>query len=159
MHTPTVQFISEDGQTVKLETNVASGGRPVIGDHLTVVYAPGDTVAPQISPASIGLLFGATLMLFIMSMLLFAAIQYARGADMAGIKSFSVGFVLRFLIPFGMLFLLSGMGYALWQYFAGKKDMPLWAAIICGFFSFVLLLTIPTFLRMAFGRTRSVRIR
>jgi hypothetical protein len=152
MHRPTVRFLDREGKTVTLETDISSGAEPVIGEKIKVVYAPGDSVAHELSLASIGLLFGAFLMLFIIGIILVGAIQYARGADMSGIRNFGIGFVMKFLFPFGMLFLLSGMGYALWQNFAGKKDMPGWAVGVCGFFCLTLLLVLPGYLKMAFAR-------
>jgi hypothetical protein len=154
MHTPVVQFISKEGRTIIIRTDVSRGAVPVIGDHLLVAYAPGDRVAQEISVASVGLLSGAALIMFIIALALFAVFRYALGADTKGIKSFSMGFLLRFLMPLGMLFFLAGMSYALWQYFAGKQDMPLWAVFVCGFFCLLLLIVIPVFLKLAFGKDR-----
>lgn len=157
MHTPTVQFTDQAGNVQLLETDIASGAAPVIGSTIKVVYAPGDTIAHELSFASIALLFGASLMIFIMGLILFAAIQYARGVNMGGITAFGLGFLMRFLFPFGMLFLLGGMGYALFQYFTGHKpDMPLWAVIVCCFFCLVLLMVIPVFLKMVYGKEKKI---
>ena len=154
MHTPVVQFISKEGRTIIMRTDISRGVVPIIGDHLFVAYAPGDRVAQEISAASIGLLSGAVLIMFIIGLGLFAVFRYALGADTKGIKKFSMGFLLRFLLPLGMLLFLAGMSYGLWQYFAGKQDMPLWAVFVCGFFCLLLLIIIPAFLKLAFGKDR-----
>lgn len=125
MHTPTVQFISEEGRTITVQTNTSSGGKPVVGDYITVAYAPGDEVAYDLSMGAIVFVLVGILLVFIMNIILIAIFQYARGADPKEIKDFTVGFIIRLLVACGMLFLLFGMSYALWQYFAGKKDMPL----------------------------------
>lgn len=157
MHTPTVQFTGGDGKQVTLETDISSGGEPVIGDTIVVVYAPGDTIAHELSFASIALLAGASLMIFIMGFILYGALQYARGANMKKFTAFAIGFVMRFLFPFAMLSLFVGMAYAIWQYFTGNKpDMPIWAVVVCCFFCLVLALTIPVFLKMAYAKKKEI---
>jgi hypothetical protein len=126
---------------------------------LTNVFSPTNAnAAHTLSIGEIALLFGASIMIFAMALVLIAVIKYAAGGSLSGITDFGLKFLMRFIFPFGMLFLLGGMGFALFQYFMGERpDMPLWAVIICCFFCLILILTIPAIIKMAYGKRNKIR--
>ena len=160
MYTPAVTFTGADGTRVDVPTDVSSRDRPIMGSQVTVLYAPGDTVAQEVSVTKFGLLLGASAMLFLMGLALVGALQIARGASTDGVRRIAARFVLLVLMPLALLGMLAGIVYAVWQYFAGARpDMPLWAVILCCFFSLVIPLMLETVVRMGLAPDSTWRTR
>jgi hypothetical protein len=141
MHTPQVRFTGPDGAPVELPSSVASSGIPVVGEQLTVVFAPGDTVAAELSARSVGLWLGAGVMLFILGYCLWAAVWYGMGRPMAGVATFGTTFLFRFLLPVVTLLMTAALGYTAFKYFAlGNPDgFPRWVGWLCTLFTLALL--------------------
>jgi len=141
MHTAQLRFLGPDGAWLELPNSVASGDEPVDGDTLKVVYAPGDRVASELSARSVGLWLGACVMLFILGYFLWAAVWYASGRPMDGVRDFGLGFLFRFLLPVAASLMALALGYAAFKYFVlGNPDgFPLWVACLCTFFTLALL--------------------
>ncbi|HCX80354.1 MAG: hypothetical protein A3E00_16355 [Curvibacter sp. RIFCSPHIGHO2_12_FULL_63_18] len=141
MHTAQVRFVGPDGETLELSNSVASTEIPNEGARLTVVYAPGDRSATELSPRSVGLWLGACVMLFILGYFLWATIWYALGRPMAGVSSFGATFLLRVFLPGVSLLMALTLGYVALKYFAlGNPDgYPLWVACLCTLFTLALL--------------------
>ena len=141
MHTPQVRFTGPEGETVELPSSVASSSVPVDGETLTVVYAPGDPVAAELSARSVGLWLGAGVMLFFLGYCLWAAVWYGMGRPMAGVATFGTTVLFRFLLPGVTLLMTAALGYAAFKYFAmGNPDgFPFWVGALCALFTLGLL--------------------
>jgi hypothetical protein len=141
MHTAQVRFTGPDGAPLELPSSVASTEIPVEGAQLTVVYAPGDRVAAELSARSVGLWLGASVMLFILGYCLWATIWYALGRPMQGVQAFGMAFLFRFFLPGITLLMTLALGYPALKYFAfGNPDgYPLWVAYLCTLFTLALL--------------------
>ena len=156
MHTAQVRFLGPDGAWLELPNSVASGDEPVDGSGLKVVYAPGDRVATEFSVRSVGLWLGASVMLFILGYFLWAAVWYAMGRPMEGVRDFGMAFLFRFLLPGVTSLMAAALGYTALKYFAlGNPDgHPLWVACLCTLFTLALLPLLVTLLTPAKGRRR-----
>ncbi|KQU80988.1 MULTISPECIES: hypothetical protein [unclassified Rhizobacter] len=156
MHTAHVRFVGPDGEPVELPSSVASSEIPVEGAQVTVVYAPGDRVAAELSARSVGLWLGASVMLFMLGYCLWAAVWYAMGRPMAGVAAFGMAFVFRALLPGITLLMMLALGYAALKYFAlGNPDgYPLWVACLCTLFTLALLPLLVTLLTPSRRRSR-----
>jgi hypothetical protein len=141
MHTPQVRFAGPDGIQVELPSSVSSSGVPVEGELLTVVYAPGDTVAAELSARSVGLWLGAGVMLFFLGYCLWAAHWYGMGRPMAGVAAFGTTFLFRFLLPGVTLLMTAALGYGAFKYFAldNPDGFPFWVGALCTLFTLALL--------------------
>ena len=141
MHTAQVRFNGPDGETLELPNSVASTDVPREGSRLTVVYAPGDRSATELSPRSVGLWLGACVMLFILGYFLWATVWYALGRPMAGVAAFGTMFLFRIFLPGISLLMALTLGYVALKYFAlGNPDgYPLWVAAMCALFTLALL--------------------
>ena len=141
MHTAQVRFTGPEGETLDLSNSVASTDVPREGSRLTVVYAPGDNHATELSPRSLGLWLGACVMLFILGYCLWATIWYALGRPMAGVAAFGAIFLFRIFLPGVSLLMALTLGYIALKYFAlGNPDgYPLWVACLCTLFTLALL--------------------
>ncbi len=145
MHRPTLRFRDDADKMITIESNTSSGSRPVIGSFVKVAYSNG--TLQVISIASILLYFGLAVMLSILGYLLLYALFYGAGLPRAALNRAGAFGLFHLLIPGGMLFMLLGMVYGIYDFFLGRGDMPVWAVIICFFFSIVLALAL-------FGYTR-----
>lgn len=141
MHTAQVRFTGTDGALIELPNDVASTEVPVEGTQLTVVYAPGDKVATELSARAIGLWLGAGVMLFILGYCLWATVWYALGYPMRGVADFGMAFLFRVFLPGVTLLLALALGYTALKYFVlGNPDeYPLWVACLCTLFTLALL--------------------
>jgi hypothetical protein len=148
MHTAQVRFVGPDGESLELPSSVASTEVPLEGAALTVVYAPGDRVAAELSARSVGLWLGASVMLFILGYCLWATVWYALGHPMKGVAAFGMGFLFRFLLPGITLLMVLALGYSALKYFAlgNPDDHPLWVACLCTLFTLALLPLLVTLL-------------
>lgn len=140
MHTPTLRFTDATGQTITEKGNVRSGSKPVIGSTVTVAYLPGEGVQ-VISVASIGLYIGLAVMLLILGFILMRVLFYVLRRNSVGLDSFGAGLIGYVVIGGSMLGMLAGMIYGVYSYFQPGSDMPLWAMLVCAFFSVVLALS------------------
>jgi len=158
MHTAQVRFLGPDGAWLELPNSVSSGDEPVDGSGLKVVYAPGDRVATELSARSVGLLLGGCVMLFILGYFLWAAVWYALGRPMAGVRDFGMAFLFRFFLPGVTSLMAAALGYVALKYFAlGNPDgHPLWVACLCTLFTLALLPLLVTLLTPA-GEQRKKR--
>lgn len=149
MHTPQVRFTGPDGALVELPSSVASSSVPVNGEQLTVVYAPGDRVASELSARSVGLWLGACVMLFILGYFLWAAFWYSMGYAMAGVVAFGMAFLFRLFLPGVTLLMTAALGYPAIKYFAlGNPDgYPHWVGWVCALFTLALLPLLVTLLK------------
>ena len=148
IYTPIVSFRNANGAEVRLKTDMASGARPDIGEIIRVGYSTGMDVAEEISLSKYMLIGGAGVMLLLIGYFLFGGIYYAMGKNMSRYFVFGKNLVMGFIMPLGMLLLLGGMGYALFLYFSGQKpDMPMWAVVVCGFFSVMLFFSFIGYIR------------
>lgn len=141
MHTAQVRFIGPDGVPLELSSTVASTEIPVEGAKLTVVYAPGDRAAAELSPRTVGLWLGASVMLFILGYCLWATAWYAMGRPMEGVHAFGMAFLFRVFLPGVSLLMALALGYVALKYFVlGNPDnYPLWVACLCTLFTLALL--------------------
>ncbi len=141
VHTAQVRFAGPEGALLELPSSVASTEVPVKGAALTVVYAPGDRVAAELSARSVGLWLGASAMWFILGYCLWATMWYALGRPMAGVQAFGMALLFRFLLPGITVLMTLALGYPALKYFAfGNPDgYPLWVACVCTLFTLALL--------------------
>ena len=141
MHTAQVRFTGPEGESLELPSSVASTDEPVEGSLLTVVYAPGDRVAAELSVRSVGLWLGAGVMLFILGYFIWAAVWYALGHPMERVWAFGIAFLFRFLLPSVTLLMALALGYVAVKYFVlgNPDDFPLWVACMCTLFTLALL--------------------
>ena len=141
MHTAQVRFAGPDGGTLELSSSVASTEVPVEGSQLTVVYAPGDRVAAELSARTVGLWLAAGVMLFILGYCLWGTVWYGLGHPMEGVLAFGMAFLFRFLLPVVSSLMALALGYVAIKYFAlGNPDgYPLWVACLCTLFTLALL--------------------
>ncbi|MDR7306372.1 hypothetical protein [Rhodoferax saidenbachensis] len=155
MHTAQVRFIGPDGVPLELSSTVASTEIPMEGAKLTVVYAPGDHAATELSPRTVGLWLGASVMLFILGYCLWATVWYALGRPMEGVQAFGMTFLFRVFLPGVSLLMALALGYVALKYFAlGNPDgYPLWVACLCTLFTLALLPLLVTL----FTRDKSER--
>nr|WP_295870515.1 DUF3592 domain-containing protein [uncultured Chitinophaga sp.] len=139
MYRATVTFNTADGTPVTMESDVASSGKPEIGEIITVGYKPDMERVEELSWSKFLLMGGASVMLLIIGYFAAGGVLYAMGYKMKRYMGFGMTLLLYFIFPLAMLFLFCGMGYALVLYFMGQKpDMPIWAVAICLFFCLVL---------------------
>lgn len=139
MYRATVTFNTADGTPVTMESDVASSGKPEVGEIITVGYKPDMERVEELSWSKFLLMGGASVMLLIIGYFAVGGVLYAMGYKMKRYMGFGMNLLLYFIFPLAMLFLFCGMGYALVLYFMGlKPDMPIWAVAICLFFCLVL---------------------
>ncbi|WP_341368037.1 hypothetical protein [Yoonia sp. BS5-3] len=139
MHTPTLQFVDDTGQTVTQRGNIRSGKEPVIGDTVTVGYRPGQSLY-VISVASIGLLTGLAVMMLILGYILAEVLMFVLGRKSKRLNKFGGILLGHIIIGGGMLGMLAGMLYGVYSYFQPGSDMPFGIMLLCLFFSLVLAL-------------------
>jgi FtsH-binding integral membrane protein len=149
MHTAQVRFIGPEGVALEMPNSVASSEIPVDGEEWTVVYAPGDRVASELSVRSVGLWLAASVMLFMLGYCLWATVRYAQGHSMEGVLAFGMAFLFRFLLPVTTLLMAGALGYSALKYFAfGNPDgYPFWVACLCTLFTLALLPLLVTLFR------------
>lgn len=150
MHTPKLQFRDSRGEVITQDGNVRSSAEPVIGDTVRVAYADGTLYV--ISGASIGLLIALAVMLLILGYILAALTNFALGRKWKWVDNLGVT-VFAIVIYGGMLFMLGAMIYGVFKYFQPGSDMPLWAMLMCLFFSLVLALAMVGMVRMRMEET------
>lgn len=148
MHAAQVRFTGPDGVSLELSSTVASTEIPIEGAKLTVVYAPGDSAAAELSARTVGLWLGASVMLFILGYCLWATVWYALGHPMDGVHAFGMAFLFRFFLPGITLLMTLALGYPAFKYFAlgNPDDYPLWVACLCTLFTLALLPLLVTLL-------------
>ncbi|AXY60277.1 xanthine permease [Acinetobacter sp. WCHAc010052] len=137
-----VSFQTEDGIVHKdIPTDIRSGGRPVIGDKVTIVYTPGDKRVGEKSARSGLLLFAGGLMTFMMAMVLYTLFSYAMNFKTKSLGNLWSFLLLRVMIPFatfGMFALLLSVVYK-YIFLGNPANDPVIVPILCGFFAFSLL--------------------
>lgn len=146
MQRPKLQFKDNNGLLITEMGNVRSGVKSKIGNKVLVAYKPGNLQV--ISASSIGLLLGLTVIVLILGYILAEVVSFVLGrkskwVDRLGILTFAV------VIYGGMLSILAGMIYGVFKYFQPDSDMPLWALLLCLFFSIVLALALIGIIRGA----------
>ncbi len=139
MHTPTLRFRDDAGRTITQQGNVRSGAEPVIGDKVTVAYRSGEPLQ-VISLASIGLYIGLVVMLLILGFILTKVLFFTLGRKSKGLDKFGGVLLVYIIIGGSMLGMLAAMVYGVFSYFQPGSDMPLWAMLVCVFFSLTLAL-------------------
>lgn len=158
MFQPIVSFRTKEGSVVTIKTDIASSGKKDKGVSLTVGYKPGMDTAEELSGNKYILIGGACVMLLIMGYFALGGIAYAMGWRMRPFYRFGAGLLLYFIFPLAMLSLLGAMSYVVTLYFMGQKpDMPVWAVVICSFFSLTLFFAFIGYLRMLTERSRRIR--
>ncbi|WP_292008409.1 hypothetical protein [Chryseobacterium sp.] len=88
--------------------------------------------------------------LFILGILLLWAILYALGKDYSFIIKMGLTFLLYLVLPAGMLFFIGVFGWLLWEYFEGRKDLPIAVIGMCSIFITVLIPAFFGYLKMLF---------
>ncbi|MDA8708556.1 hypothetical protein N9M10_04205, partial [Hellea sp.] len=139
MHTPMFQFMDNTGETIRQKGNISSGAEPVIGDTVRVAYKDG--TLKVITVTAFGMLIGLAVMLLILGYILIVVTCFAMGRKPPWVERLGL-IVFIIVIGGGVLFMLGGMIYGIFQYFQPDSDMPLGAMLICLFFSIVLALSI-----------------
>lgn len=157
MYHSIVSFTDRDGHNIETKTDVSSSGARQVGTHITVVYKKGMSRAEELSGSKLLLMGGGLVILAVMVYFLAAGFAFAIGAQMRVFWKIGTGAVIYCMIPAGMLFLLSGISYALVLHFRGemRHPMPLWAVILCSFFATVLLLGFLGYINMLRGQKGS----
>lgn len=141
MYRSTVTFVLQDGTPVTTDTDLSSSSPEKPGTTLTVGYRPGMSRAEEFSTAKYLLMGGAGVMLVLLWYVTIGGILYAFGGKVKAYAAFGLKGLLYVIFPLAMLFLFCGMGYAVVEYFMGRRpDMPVWAVVICTFFCVMLLL-------------------
>jgi len=143
-----VTFTDNTGNTIVVPTDIGSSSQVKKGEQMTVVYDFDADTASELSVRSFALIFGCCLMLAIMGYFLYAGLVYAFGGAIKPVFNFGIKAALYFLVPFGMLFLLGGLSYGLYNHYGAGVYMPLWAEIVCIFFVVVLVFGLLGYINM-----------
>ena len=133
MHTPIVEFMGPTG-TLRLPGSVRSGGEPVMGSKMTVVYAPGMQTASEFSFRSVALYGALAVMLGIVGSILLFIYRWASGRSTEKLGDLGMKLVMWGLVPLAMLAMEALMAYALMQHFLGYKELPIWVVGLLGLF-------------------------
>ena len=158
MYRSTVAFTTADGTLVEIPTDISSSERGKIGEIVTVGYKPGMETAEELSGSKYLLMAGGAVMLLVMGYFAVAGIFYAMGWGMSGFYRFGMNLVMYLILPLAMLFMLGGIGYVVVLYFTGnKRDMPIWAVVVCCFFCLVLLGGMLGYVRMLIEKGGRIR--
>ena len=141
MYTAQLAFKDRNGQQVNIANSVQANSIPAVGDHITVVYAPGDTQAQEKSFRSVLLLGVSVFLLALLGFALLACIAYARNQPMQQFMQLSAIVFGKLLVP-GAVFIIAGMlWYVPFQYLilGNPLCMAKWAMLVCLFFAVMML--------------------
>ncbi|PZP42688.1 MAG: hypothetical protein DI598_16665 [Pseudopedobacter saltans] len=159
MYNPVLEFKTEDGTVIKKEADMASSSPPEIGSYRTVGYKDGKNVLVELSPTKYFMLLGLGTMAALLTFAMVGAFNYAFGFSNRVLIKLLFGFLFYYLIPAGMILLFYGCAYAgVYRYLAGERnDMPIWAFLVCSFFSFVLFFSIIGWFQYLFKRNKEIK--
>lgn len=153
MYTPILKFKDNTGAEVEKEADLSSGSKETMGSVLTVAYENGMDKVSVISATKYFMLLGLATIMFLLVYVLVLGVAYSFGKSISGLLRIGAGFLMYYLAPAGMLLLFYGCAYSgAYQYFAGRRpDMPVWAVVVCCFFSFVLFFSLIGWAKMLFA--------
>lgn len=140
MHTAVLEFYDHNNQLIRLNNNIRSGGKPTIGEQITIAYRDG--VLSEVSLRSLLMYIGLATMMILLGTISACMLLYAFNKNTERVQVFGWSFVFYFVIPAGLIFMLGGMLYALWDHYTNNGDMPIWAQGVAIFFSVVILLVL-----------------
>jgi len=63
-----LEFQLENGEKIKSQSNIHSGGIPTIGEKIRIIYKKGSESVDEISVRSLGMYGGLLIMLFFMGL-------------------------------------------------------------------------------------------
>jgi hypothetical protein len=152
-YTPIFSTVLDDGRRVSLPGNIRSTSPRQLGDRVSVVYEPGTNYLHERSLRSMALLVAGGLIDAILVYCLVLIVAYSFGRNTRGMVDIGISVVLKGLVPLlalGMFAMLSSVPYRVW--YLGDMAAPLWATLLCLFFSLALLPLLLTYLRLAITR-------
>lgn len=150
MHTPILQFTDAKGQTVRLPSDVSSGGKPKIGDTMTIAYMDGKL--HEVSFASFLLMFGLLLFVAVSGYLLLFAIYYVVGWDSRPLLKFGATVFSKGIFPLALFGMLAGFVWAILQTVLGQRnDLTVWVIAVSAFFSAAICQVLYLYLKSAYG--------
>lgn len=154
MYTPILKFKDNTGTEVEKEADLSSSGKEAMGSVLTVAYENGMDKVVVISTTKYFMLLGLATIMFVLVYVLVLGIAYSFGIPTGRLLQIGAGFLMYYLVPAGMLLLFYGCAYGgVYLYFTGRKpDMPIWAVVVCCFFSVVLFFSLIGWARMLLGK-------
>lgn len=157
MHTAQLAFTDQQNNQVNIPNSVQSTSVPSVGDHLTVVYAQGDTQAQEKSLRSILLLCAAGFMLFLLGFALLATTAYGLNKNMQSFIRLSGILVAKVIVPVAVLAMFALLSYIPFQYLALSNPMHTqkWAMLVCLFFAMMMLPLIYNLILGFLGRNNA----
>lgn len=141
MYTAQLAFKDRNGQQVNIANSVQANNIPAVGDHITVVYASGDTQAQEKSVRSVLLLLVSTLLLSLLGFALMACIAFARNQPMQNFVNASATLFGKLIVPGAVLAIAGLLWYVPFQYLilGNPLCMTKWAMLVCLFFAVMML--------------------
>lgn len=141
MYTAQLSFKDKDGQQVNIANSIQANSIPAVGDHITVVYAPGDTQAQEKSVRSVLLMLVSSFLLFLLGFALLACIAYARNQPMQQFMQLSATVFGKLLVPCAVFIIAGMLWYVPFQYLilGNPLCMARWAMLVCLFFAVMML--------------------
>jgi len=123
MHTAVLEFYNQNGQLIRLDNNVRSGAKPIVGEQIRIAYRDGNLT--EVSLRTLLMYIGLATMMLLLGTISCCMLLYALNKDTERVQAFGWGFVFNFVLPVGMLFMLCGMVYGLWDHYANNGDIPI----------------------------------
>lgn len=150
MDTPTVRFITKQGETIDRELDFSTSDVSV-GDTYSINYNAETGAVITLGFNLIIKVVGSFLFLFIFTFLFIGIIMFALGYNMEGYKSLVAQIGFKFFIPFLMIgfnaLLIYGIFYG--------NDVPAWVTLMLVFFVVMLTLGTLGYFKMMFGKETS----
>lgn len=106
MYTAQLSFKDSNGQQVHIANSVQSNSIPVVGEHINVVYEPGDEKAEEKSWRSVLLLIVSSVLLLLLGFALYGCIAFARNQNMRQFMQASGALFAKVVVPAGVVTLL-----------------------------------------------------
>lgn len=157
MYQPIVHFLDSTGKEVKILTDISSNEPKEIGSKINIGYREGMETAEEFSFIKLFLMLGLIFIGGACIFFLLWATFYALGRDTTGIKIFGQMVVSFFILPVGMLGLLSAFTYILYEHFMGMREaLPLWVVILLIFFSVMLFFSILGYIKDLFSPNEEI---
>lgn len=142
---------------MNIANSVQANSIPVVGDHISVVYAPGDKQAQEKSWRSVLLLGVSTILLTLLGFALLACIAFARNQPMQNFVNASATLFGKLIVPGAVLAIAGMLWYVPFQYLilGNPLCMAKWAMLVCLFFAMMMLPLIYNLIVGLFGRNNS----
>ncbi|WP_292008410.1 hypothetical protein [Chryseobacterium sp.] len=144
-----IEFKDRNNQLITKTLKYNRDAPPKIGKTIKITYKEGDDVKTlQTARITIGIFSVFALILGIAWLF---TVLYSLGQDYSFITKILVILTLFIVVPAAILIFIGILGWILWEYYEGRKDLPQIAIGLCSIFITVLILAFLGYFKLLFG--------